>query len=194
MQYSEHSKTEDFYTGEISIKKALFKGLPEDPPFLEALGIDLEAIKKESLLPIKVLTNPSEIITSTSDLTGPITILIIFTFSLLLQGKVHFEYIYLISLSSSFFIYALINLLCSSTVGFFTCCNILISSLTPVVTFSFFNLPLKFLGLYFRIAVSLVMGIWSAFTASHVFCKQIEQEDKKIVLGYPLFLSYSCFL
>lgn len=184
----------DGYTGKVDIKAAMAGSIPGDRPLTEELGIDLHAIKTESLLPVKVLQNSEDIARVSTDLTGPILILIMLTFTLVVQGKLHFGYIYLISLSSSFLIYVLLNLLNPKPVSFMLCCNIMGYSLTPVVVFSIVNILLVWTGTGVRVFIGIFMSLWSAYTASAVFCRHLETSDKLVVVGYPLFLAYACFV
>lgn len=182
------------YTGVMDIRAAMTGSIPGDRPLMEELGIDLHTIKTESLLPVKVLQNAENIARASTDLTGPILILIMLTFTLVVQGKLHFGYIYLISLSSSFLICLLLNLLTPKSISFMLCCNIMGYSLAPVVAFSVVNILLVWTGMSIRLFIGIVMGAWSAYTASVMFCKHLETHDKLVVVGYPLFLAYACFI
>lgn len=181
------------YTGKFDLKNALMGNLPGDPPLLEELGIDLSVIKSESLLPLKVLQQNPESIMVSSDLTGPVILLFIFTFSLVLQCKIHFGYIYLISLLSSFLMYVLLNLLSSSKIGYTMCCNVIGYSMTPVVGFSIANILLKWMSPFLRAVLGFLMSLWSGYTSSVVFCTYMKFNDKLVVVLYPLFLAYMCF-
>lgn len=182
------------YSGKLEFRNAMVGSLPGDKPLAEELGIDLNTIKSESLLPIRVLQNYGNVASASTDLTGPIVILCVFAFSLVLQGKFHLSYIYLISISSSSFIFALLNLLTQKSIKFMICCNVMGYSLTPIAAFSLSNLLLLWLNLGFRIVLGLFISAWSAFTASSAFCNHLATKDKIIVMGYPLFLVYSCFI
>lgn len=178
----------------IDIKGALTGSIPGERTLLEELSIDLHTIKAESLLPFKILQKHYEEIKTSSDLTGPIIILLIFTFSLVLQGKIHFGYIYLISLTSSFLIYFLINLLTVRKTSYLTCCNIIGYAMTPVVAFSFANIILSRISATFNVIIGISMCFWSAYTAALVFCIQLQLTEKTLVILYPLFLAYMSFM
>lgn len=184
----------DEYMGKMDIRAAMTGSIPGDRPLAEELGIDLQAIKTESLLPIKVLQNTENMARASTDLTGPILILVMLTSTLVIQGKLHFGYIYLISLSSSFLVYLLLNLLSQRTISFILCCNIMGYSLAPVVGFSIANIFLVWIRVSLRAFIGAIIGFWCAYTASVVFCKHMEISDKLLVVGYPLFLAYACFI
>lgn len=182
------------YTGKMDIKAAMIGSISGDRPLTRELGIDLHAIRTECLLPIRVLQSTEDIARASTDLTGPVIILIMLTSTLVIQGKLHFGYIYLISLSSSFLIYLLLNILTQRSISFMLCCNIMGYSLAPVVGFSVANIFLMWARTSIRVLIGATMGLWSAYTASVVFCKYLETNDKFVVVGYPLFLAYTCFV
>lgn len=185
---------EDAHNNEspCNYKEAFLGSLPDDPPLLSELGIDLAAIKDEASLPIRVF-NTSSFVTS-SDLTGPITILLAFTLSLVLQGKLHFEYIYLISLSSTLFIYVVTNLISAKPLPFAVCSNVMFYSFSPILLFSFLNIVFRFLPRWMRLLAGFGTTLWSCYTASYVFCCNLQQSNKLVVLAYPLLLTYLCFI
>ncbi|KAM0679574.1 hypothetical protein GINT2_002203 [Glugoides intestinalis] len=189
-----YSNAKESYNNTIDIKGALTGFLPGDRTLLEELSIDLLAIKEESLLPFKILQKHYEEVKTSSDLTGPIILLLTFTFSLVFQGKIHFGYIYLISLTSSFLIYILINLLSVRKTSYLTCCSTIGYSMTPVVAFSFANIVLSRISTTFSVIIGVCMCLWSAYTAALVFSIQLQFAEKTLVILYPLFLAYMCFM
>lgn len=182
------------YTGKIDIKGALTGSFPGEKTLLEELSIDLTTIKTESLLPLKVLKQNTTEVNVSSDVTGPIIVLVVFTLSLVLQGKLHFGYIYLISLTSSFLIFVLLNLLTPKGVSYSTCCNIIGYSMTPVVAFSLGNMLLIWTGSFIRSVLGVGVSVWSAYTASKVVCTHLSLAEKTVVVGYPFFLAYMCYM
>jgi len=180
------------YMGKIDIKGAFTGSSPGDRPLLEELSIDLNAIKSECLLPLKVLRTPGEVQVS-SDIAGPVIVLVMFTLSLVLQGKLHFGYIYLISLTSTVLVFGLLNLLTHTGVSYAVCCNAMGYSMTPVVAFSFLNTVLAWAGRAVRASVCGGMCLWSAYVASRVLCQHLGAVEKTGVVSYPLFLAYISF-
>lgn len=184
----------EIYVDKINFRLAMTGSLPNDPPLLEELGISLSLIKEESQLPLKVL-KPSTVPThNTSDLTGPIFILVLFTVLLVLHGKLHFGYIYLISITSASLIYMLLNLIAIKETSIVICCSILGYSLGPVLLYSLMHIALRWVSIYIRVTIGLGMAFWSAYTASIVFCKYLELVNKTYVIGFPLLLTYVCFV
>lgn len=187
----------EVYTDQANLRAAFSGSLPNDPPLLHELGIDLRLIKAESLLPFRVLSPSSFSAASaggTSDLTGPILFLALFTALLILHGKLHFGYIYLLSLCSCFSIYLLLNLVSVRETSALVVCSVLGYSLGPVILYALLNIGLRWTGLFVRVALGLSTAVWSAYTASIVFCKHLELHSKQFIVGYPLLLTYMCFI
>lgn len=182
------------YVDRINFRLAMTGALPNDPPLLEELGISLPLIKTESQLPLRVFRPSTIPACSTSDLTGPVLILVLFTALLVLHGKLHFGYIYLISLTSAFFIYVLLTLIATKETSIITCCSVLGYSLGPVLLYSLMHIALRWTSIYVRVAAGLGMAFWSACTASIVFCRHLELANKTYVVGFPLLLTYVCFV
>ncbi len=182
------------YVDRVNFKLAMTGSLPNDPPLLEELGISLPLIRAESQLPLRVLRKSAGPVCNTSDLTGPILILVLFTALLVLHGKLHFGYIYLISLTSASLVYVLLNLIATKDTSIVICCSILGYSLGPVLLYSLMHIGLRWTSVYVRVAVGLGMAFWSAYTASIVFCQYLELSNRTYVVGFPLLLTYVCFV
>jgi protein YIPF5/7 len=184
-----------YYIDKINIRSALTGSLPEDPPLLSELGIDFSTIKKESHLIFKVLQRSTVDFSfiRNADLSGPVIFIILYTISLVINRKVHFGYIYFISLVTSLSTYFLLNVIDLKYIGLLECCSVLGYSLLPVVFFSFLNLLLSRTGLGIRVCCGLLFAGWSSYTASVVFCQYLSLTNKQMILGYPLLLAYVCF-
>lgn len=188
-------ETDELYVDRMFFKEAFTGGSRDDPPLLKELGIDFSLIKTESLLPIKVLSRDALPAITPSDITGPFTLVVLFTFSLILHGKIHFGYIYIVSLFSLAAVYFLLNLLSPHGVPLVLCCSILGYSFVPVLFFSFFDFTLRWFGLFLRLSLGLAMAFWSAYTATVSFCRYVMLTDKSFVVAYPVFLAYlSCII
>lgn len=191
---NEFEAAKDYYNGQVDLKAAFTGTCPGDIPLLEELGINLHSVKVECTLPFKIFSTSLESLEIASDIAGSIIMIFLFAISLLLQGKLHFGYVYLVSIMASFFIFLLLNFMSISEIKYLTCCNIIGYSLSPVVIFSFLNILLRFTALPVSIMLGALMATWSAYTASKVFCYQLKFSDKQLVVFYPLFMIYSCFI
>ncbi|KAM0687690.1 Protein yipf4 [Conglomerata obtusa] len=179
------SEYKEVYIDRIDLKAALTGSTYTDPPLLTELGIDFSLIKKESLLVFK----PRAI--EQCDITGPIIITFLYALSLLCNGKIHFGYVYFLTLSSNLLIYFLLNAIKSTQkcVDLARCFSVLGYSFLPVVVFAFLH---AFCG-YLKY-VGFVCAGWSCYVASIVFCRYLEMEEMFFLIGYPILLMYMCYV
>ena len=187
---------EDFkeqYVDKIDIRSAFTGHLSGDKPLLEELGIDFGIIRKESSLIFKIFTPSSFDCVVSSDVTGPFVNIIAFSLCLLLNYKMHFRYIYSISLFSIFSTYLLLNVMDLVDIKLLECCSVLGYSFTPIVMFSFLNIFTKWLPIKCRIFFGIIFALWSAYTASFVFVRYLNVSNKQFLILYPLFITYICF-
>lgn len=175
----------DVYIDRLDIKSALTGSLPGDKPLLEELGINFQTIKTE----LKLLLNPEKDFDH-SDVTGPIIFTVLYSLLLFFSGKMHFGYVYFITLTSNFLLYFLVNVLkaSSNSADFVFCFSVFGYSFVPIVVHAFISLiyKSKILG-----ALSVA---WSVYIASNVFCKKLEMERMRWIVGYPIMLVYVCYL
>lgn len=185
----------EVYLDKIEIQKALMGTLSDDTPLLEELGINLGIIKKESLMIFKVL-NPKDIKVSfieDADMSGPIIFILLYTLCLFVNCKMHFGYVYLISLISLFSIYFLLNVIDTVSIGLLQCCSVMGYSFVPMNIFSIINIFLNWSGCTFRIIMGILFTLWSSYISTTVFITYLGLNNKSIVIWYPLMLCYGCF-
>lgn len=128
-----------------------------------------------------------------ADLSGPIIFIAMYTLGLVLNCKVHFGYIYFISLITTLSTYFLLNVMDTRQIGFLECCSVLGYSFLPMVFFSFLSIFISGVGTGLKIFCGLTFAGWSSYTASVVFCQYLSLINKNFVLGYPLLLAYIGF-
>lgn len=184
------------YTSRLDLKSAFLGRLPGDGPLLEELGIDFSTIKKESRLIFGVFQKKHVDFSfvKNADLSGPIVFIGLYTLGLILNYKIHFGYIYFISLLTALSMYFLLNVLDTKHIGFLECCSVLGYSFLPVVFFSFINVLMGRIGIGFKVFCGLGFALWSSYTASVVFCRYLSLSNKRVVVGYPLLLGYAGFV
>jgi hypothetical protein len=186
---------QDVYIGKVSVKNALTGWVPGDPPLLDELGINFNTIKKESTLILRIFRR-SQINYSfleNADLTGPILFTFLFSLFLLLNGKIHFGYVYFISITSTFFIYFLLNVMGDRSIDMIKCCSVMGYSLLPIVGFALTNIFCGWINLSFKLATGCLVSIWAASVSSIVFVNYLEMGKKIVLVGYPLLMVYTCF-
>lgn len=182
------------YPPQISIKSALLGTLPTDPPLLKELGIDFTTIKKESNLIFKINGNINYDFIKNADITGPIIFILLYSFFLLINCKIHFGYVYIISLFSIFMTYFLLNVVCNE-INVLEVCSVMGYSFIPVMMFSLIGVLLSFFNVNFvvKVGLGLISGGWAAYTGSKTFIMYLGVRGKVFVVGYPLFICYLCY-
>ncbi|TBU02664.1 protein transport protein Yip1 [Hamiltosporidium tvaerminnensis] len=192
---NELSDYKDIYIDRTDFKGALTGYIPGDESLLKELGINFGTIKKESMLVTRVF-NRSHInygFLESADISGPLIFIILFSFFLLLNGKIHFGYVYFISLISTLFMFFLLNVMNNKWIDFIKCCSVMGYSLLPVLLYSFLSILMKYLDVWIRVIVALGVSLWASAVSSLIFVNYLEISNKLFLIWYPLFLVYACF-
>ncbi|RVD90587.1 Rab GTPase-interacting Golgi membrane protein [Tubulinosema ratisbonensis] len=185
---------EDVYIEKIDYKGAFIGSLPGDTPLLDELGINFDTIKQESKVIVEVFTKKSITFNcKTADCAGPLLFYLMYSIFLMGNGKVHFGYIYFLSLISNLFIYFLLNVLGEKSINIFETFSGLGYSQLPVTIFSLTNLVFKYFSVHVRLVIGTLFAIWSSVTGTSIFVKFLELDKLYIIIGYPLFLIYFCY-
>ncbi len=127
---------------------------------------------------------------------GPFLIILIFAFSLVLQYKTCFGYLYGISVFGSVALFLLLNLMSKNkSILLYNTISVLGYCLIPVVFLSFFSVFLKmkmkgFLG----IILSFGSIISSSISATRFFEIALDMSQQKWLIFYPICLFYTCFV
>lgn len=178
-----------------------------DSPILYELGIDfshiMDRIKIFYFLDDKKIENNfennSEImqdtninidsekidISKSTDLTGPLIFLIILSFSLLLNGKLLFGAIYLLSIILSFLVHFLLQIF-DFYFSFFVVCSILGYSLLPIILFTFIS-SFRF-NENFKLIIGSLLAFWSSIVAGKRFFGKLHP------MNYTLWVFYMAFV
>lgn len=170
----------------------------DEPPLLEELEIYPERIMQKSI----AILNPfhregdTDQLFRETDLAGPIIFCLMFGICLFLSGsKVHFGYIYGLSVISVIGMYVLISLMCDQKDHFISL-NAVASTLgygvLPIIWFTLigFFIPLKSsLGLLLACGTVVL----STAGASRLFCLLIGDPDQRFLIAYPCALVYTVF-
>jgi len=165
----------------------------EEPPLLEELGICPDRIK-EKVMSVLTLNRLNKKILDDSDMTGPFLIFILFCFSLILQKKAHFGYIYGTTLFGGFLICTLMNLMSKKeNILLYNTISVLGYCMIPVVIASFIGLLIDLKAI---VGIVLCLGsiILSSYTASNFFEEVLAMQSQKYLIFYPLMLFYTSFL
>ena len=164
-------------------------------PLLEELGINPQNIKNK-IISIITLKRIDKKFLEESDMGGPFLIILIFAFSLVLQYKTCFGYLYGISVFGSVALFLLLNLMSKNkSILLYNTISVLGYCLIPVVFLSFFSVFLKmkmkgFLG----IILSFGSIISSSISATRFFEIALDMSQQKWLIFYPICLFYTCFV
>jgi len=173
-----------------------------DPPLLEELEIDFELMwlkTKAVLQPFRKSSGPASLEVDKSmdsDLTGPIFFWICLGCSLLLQGKVHFGYIYGFGVFGCASLYVLLNLLSppqNPPIDFWQVMSTLGYCLLPVVLVAVLGIVASLTGAFGQVASGVAIA-WCTLTATRIFASSLKMEKQRFLIAYPVGLLYACFV
>lgn len=174
---------------QVNVREALLGYSPGDPPLLQELGIEFSSIRRD-ILRIFFLAKPHE--KSGNDLTGPLLFLSLFSLILMVRGRVHLTYMYLMFSLSFLFIFLLNRVLHSSSLSFLSVMNILGYAFAPTVIFSFFCGVLP-LGKRLKMAIGVVFAIWSSGISTSEIIRRCGIQNRSFLVGYPILLVFLSF-
>ncbi|XP_075471358.1 protein YIPF7 [Ascaphus truei] len=108
----------------------------EEPPLLEELGINFDHILQKTLTVLNPWKAADGSIMNETDLTGPMIFCFALGSTLLLAGKIHFGYVYTMSILGCIGIHALLNLMSIAGVSYGCVASVLGYCLLPMVILS----------------------------------------------------------
>ena len=165
----------------------------EELPLLEELGINPQNIKNK-IIGVITLRKIDKKFLEDSDMGGPLLIFLLFAFSLVLQYKINFGYIYGISLFGSVLIFLLLNLMCKNNgILLYNTISVLGYCLIPIVLLSFIAVFLDMKNIMGGI-LCLIAIVLSSLNASRFFEIGLEMYSQRWLIFYPVALFYTCFV
>ena len=165
----------------------------EELPLLEELGINPQNIKNK-IIGVITLKRIDKKFLEDSDMAGPLLIFLLFAFSLVLQYKINFGYIYGISLFGSLLLFLLLNLMSKSNgILLYNTISVLGYCLLPIVLLSFIAVFLDMKNILGGI-LSLMAIVLSSLNASRFFEIGLEMYSQRWLIFYPVALFYTCFV
>ena len=139
----------------------------DEPPILEELGIDPEAIMQRTKA-VLMFQAVDRALIENSDMSGPPLIGLLLATLLLFAGKVHFGYIYGLGVVGFVGNYLLLNAMSQKAdIDFYTTVSILGYGLLPVAVLAFFGVFMSLQGT-FGLILSCACVFWSTATASRL--------------------------
>ncbi|OAG32240.1 hypothetical protein NEIG_01925 [Nematocida sp. ERTm5] len=174
------------------IKNALIGYKEGDKPLLDELGIDFNAIKRDSLRIVFIKSTEHK---DTMDMVGPLLFIILYGVILFIRSAVHIGYLYYLSTISCMFIYVLLVLMNNNNnrISILGIINALGYALIPILIFATIG---KFLPTEksFKLLIGALFSIWSTVVSTTEITRRFQIQDKGVLIGYPIFLVYSCFM
>lgn len=129
-----------------------------------------------------------------NDKDGSLLIIVLFAFSLLLQYKINFGYIYGISLFGSILLFLLLNLMSKNNgIILYNTISVLGYCLIPIVLLSFIAVFLDMKNVLGGI-LCVVAIVLSSLNASRFFEIGLEMYSQRWLIFYPVALFYTCFV
>ena len=165
----------------------------EELPLLEELGINPQNIKNK-IIGVITLKRIDKKFLEDSDMAGPLLIFLLFAFSLVLQYKINFGYIYGISLFGSIVLFVLLNLMSKNNgIILYNTISVLGYCLIPIVLLSFLAVFLDMKNILGGV-LSIVAIVLSSLNASRFFEIGLEMYSQRWLIFYPVALFYTCFV
>ncbi|KAI1716677.1 hypothetical protein Ddc_10472 [Ditylenchus destructor] len=165
-----------------------------EPPLLEELGINFQHIRQKTLAVLNPVGMTSVDVVTDQDLAGPLVFCLLFGASLLLQGKIHFGYIYGIGLVGCVGMYTLLNLMAADqkTISFTCTVSVLGYALLPMSLLSMMAAVLTLQGIVgYLIAATAIT--WCSASSSKLFSIALAMQGQKLLVAYPCALLYAIF-
>ncbi|XP_015717951.1 protein YIPF7 [Coturnix japonica] len=167
-------------------------GFDEEPPLLEELGINFEHIWQKTLTVLNPMKPADGSIMNETDLTGPVVFCLALGATLLLAGKVHFGYVYGVSVTGSITMHALLNLMSITGVSYGCVASVLGYCLLPMVILSSSAAIFPLHGIPGTLLALFVIG-WCSLSASKIFTTALAMEGQQLLIAYPCALLYGLF-
>lgn len=166
--------------------------LENEPPLLEELGINFEHIRAKTFAVLNPLNRPSSEVSGDQDLAGPLVFCLLFGAALLMQGKIHFGYIYGIGVLGCLGMWSLLNLMSESGISGTLTVSVLGYCLLPMALLSLLAALASFKG-GFGLGLAALAVVWCSASASKLFASALSLEHQALLVAYPCGLLYAVF-
>ncbi|XP_063724977.1 protein YIPF5-like [Symsagittifera roscoffensis] len=164
----------------------------DEPPLLEELGINFSHIQQKTLAVLHPTKAADPAACQDNDLAGPLVFALAFGATLLLAGKIHFNYIYGIGVMGSLGMYMLLNLMSVDGCGFLGVVSVLGYCLLPMVGLSSVAVFISLKGSFGLIMSILCVG-WASLASSKLFVSALTMNGQQMLVAYPCALVYGVF-
>lgn len=170
-----------------------------EPPLMEELGVNIPHITDKTravLLPFSTHAKNNPSLMESDDLAGPLAIGLLLGGTLLLNGKLHFGYIYGFGMCSCIGMSLILNLMSpKEAISIWRIVGVLGYGLLPVNVLAALNL---FLGLHNRGLIGTILAgltiFWCTSASTRLFERSCDMRDQRYLIAYPTALVYCCFV
>lgn len=166
--------------------------MDDEPPLLEELGIDPDAILQKTLNVLNPRRTTDPAILQDTDLAGPLVFCLVFGSFLLLTGKLQFGAIYGVGLLGCLALHGLLNAMSANGVGLGVVISVLGYCLLPIVGLAGLNVLLSLQGMLGAVLASTAI-LWCSWSASKLFVTALSMDHQQPLVAYPCALVYSVF-
>lgn len=168
-------------------------GFEDEPPLLEELGIDFHHIIEKTKVVMNPMRNINQDIVNETDLAGPLVFAFGLASCLLLAGKMHFGYIYGISVFAVLMMWLLLKMMAPNEgPSFGTVTSILGYCLLPIVLLSGCAILFSLQGVVGTFLSSLAV-LWCSWSSSKLFCSALNMSAQQALVAYPCAMLYGVF-
>lgn len=164
----------------------------DEPPLLEELGIDPDAILQKTLNVLNPRRTTDPAMLQDTDLAGPLVFCLAFGSFLLLAGKLQFGAIYGVGLLGCVALFGLLNCMSTNGVALGVVISVLGYCLLPVVALAGLNVLLSLQGPVGAVLASAAI-FWCSWSASKLFVTALAMHHQQPLVAYPCALVYSVF-
>ncbi|CAL4126039.1 unnamed protein product [Meganyctiphanes norvegica] len=168
------------------------ESLEDEPPLLEELGINPDAIVQKTLTVMNPFRRTDAHLLQDTDLAGPLVFCMAFGGFLLLSGKLSFGHIYGIGLLGCIALYGLLNMMSMSGVEFGVVVSVLGYCILPMVGVAGINVLISLQDTIGMILVGAAV-IWCAISSSKLFVTALSMDHQQPLVAYPCALLYGVF-
>ncbi|KAG8453629.1 hypothetical protein GDO86_000313 [Hymenochirus boettgeri] len=164
----------------------------DEPPLLEELGINFDHIWQKTLTVLNPWKPADGSILNETDLTGPLIFIFALGSTLLLAGKIHFSYVYTMSIFGCLGMHTLLNLMSITGVSYGCVASVLGYCILPMVILSCCAVMFSLQGTIGTFLAAAIIG-WCSFSASKMFITTLAMDGQQLLVAYPCALLYGLF-
>lgn len=174
-------------------------GCPEDDlPLLQELGVDVQIIFQKTWSVLNVFSTPTEALSSSHDLSGPIVFAVAIALLLLLQGKVEFSAVYGLMITGVLLLRFILPLMSGTSISMVLVTSALGYGLLPCVLLAFvYAVQFWVFGHWrsssFLLPAVILFVLWSAWSASSFIAFDLHLKHQRYLIFYPCVLFYALF-